>query len=296
MSSVAIIYHRADYDGLFSGAVAALAHSQKSYSLIGWDYGDYVPALPADCSEIVMLDICIPEFMEDPRLTWIDHHKSSITKHGSHKGVQQVGTSACVLAWRYYFPNRPLPEVLRLVGKYDVWDLCEDSVNLQYGLTAGGISSTLQAFELLKTDAESPEQGAVSDLIELGEGAKKWHNAFVAKNEESAYIVDFEGLTFQSICSAHARGSQWIPLRESVSALMAVRVTGDNMVDVSLYHAPGSQSIDLSKIAVKHGGGGHPGACGFRIDKVAALQLGLLGSWSKIGEAMVGVAVKTRCV
>jgi len=32
---------------------------------------------------------------------------------------------------------------------------------------------------------------------------------------------------------------------------------------VSLYHAPGKEHHDLSKIAVIHGGGGHKGACGF---------------------------------
>ena len=33
---------------------------------------------------------------------------------------------------------------------------------------------------------------------------------------------------------------------------------------VSMYHAPGKEDRDLSLIAVKHGGGGHRGACGFR--------------------------------
>jgi len=34
---------------------------------------------------------------------------------------------------------------------------------------------------------------------------------------------------------------------------------------VSLYHIDGHTHHDLSKIAVKYGGGGHRGACGFRI-------------------------------
>lgn len=38
--------------------------------------------------------------------------------------------------------------------------------------------------------------------------------------------------------------------------------------NVSLYHAKHNTGIDLSKIAVKFGGGGHRGACGFQMDKL----------------------------
>lgn len=41
--------------------------------------------------------------------------------------------------------------------------------------------------------------------------------------------------------------------------------------DVSLYHADGKEQHDLSLIAVKYGGGGHRGACGFRSDKLPFL-------------------------
>jgi nanoRNase/pAp phosphatase (c-di-AMP/oligoRNAs hydrolase) len=40
---------------------------------------------------------------------------------------------------------------------------------------------------------------------------------------------------------------------------------------VSLYHAPSKEHHDLSKIAVKYGGGGHRGACGFKTDKLPFL-------------------------
>jgi len=43
--------------------------------------------------------------------------------------------------------------------------------------------------------------------------------------------------------------------------------------NVSLYHAPGKEHHDLSLIAVKHGGGGHRGACGFKTNKLPFLPL-----------------------
>ena len=41
-------------------------------------------------------------------------------------------------------------------------------------------------------------------------------------------------------------------------------LTGDKVL-VSLYHVEGKTHHDLSQIAVKYGGGGHKGACGFQI-------------------------------
>ena len=39
--------------------------------------------------------------------------------------------------------------------------------------------------------------------------------------------------------------------------------------DVSLYHAKHRTDLDLSLIAAKYGGGGHRGACGFRIGNLS---------------------------
>jgi hypothetical protein len=41
----------------------------------------------------------------------------------------------------------------------------------------------------------------------------------------------------------------------------------------SLYHAAGKEHHDLSKIAVKYGGGGHRGACGFQV-KILSQEFG----------------------
>jgi nanoRNase/pAp phosphatase (c-di-AMP/oligoRNAs hydrolase) len=41
--------------------------------------------------------------------------------------------------------------------------------------------------------------------------------------------------------------------------------------NVSLYHSPHNKQHDLSLIAVKYGGGGHKGACGFQADKLPFL-------------------------
>lgn len=71
--------------------------------------------------------------------------------------------------------------------------------------------------------------------------------------------------------------SELIKFIERFSAKWELR---DGYVDVSLYHSPHeNKDYDLSKIAVKYGGGGHRGACGFRVSLKDAVNMGLLGGW-----------------
>jgi hypothetical protein len=59
-------------------------------------------------------------------------------------------------------------------------------------------------------------------------------------------------------------------LKPEHDACLGFNWTGKNW-RASLYHAPGKEHHDLSLIAVKHGGGGHRGACGFVADKLPFL-------------------------
>jgi hypothetical protein len=70
-----VIYHRADYDGLFCRAMAERVLPDAEF--LGWDYGDPVPHVP-DSRELFILDLSVRGLMSHPLLTWIDHHKTAI--------------------------------------------------------------------------------------------------------------------------------------------------------------------------------------------------------------------------
>jgi hypothetical protein len=99
-----VIYHRADFDGLFCREIAQLA--MPDAKLIGWDYGDAEPSIQEDES-LFMLDLSVPGLMSHPKLCWIDHHHSAIMKYGSHiAGVRIDGVAACRLAWQYFIKHK----------------------------------------------------------------------------------------------------------------------------------------------------------------------------------------------
>ncbi len=310
--SVHVIYHRADFDGLFSGAVCLhwLKKAGHDVTLTGWDFGDPVIDVGYENDIVYVVDLpvtCVTP--EDCKMVWIDHHKSSIDSTNPHvPGYRIDGVAACRLAWQWFqqgaegdgteltnaskseYVNRTVrePLALTLAGEYDVWDKRDfRAEQFQFGLTAHGPwkPETL-ADEFLKFsrangaptgDLESMRVGKVCND---GEAAMNWQQAYAEDVcRQRLYMVEWEGLNFCCLASVHARNSMWFPhnaIPLGADALMCYRIEGDGFVKVSLYHRPGGEELDLSPIAVKHSGGGHKGACGFQLTIGQAILEGIL--------------------
>jgi hypothetical protein len=89
-----------------------------------------------------------------------------------------------------------------------------------------------------------------------------------------SFMVEFEGLKFLALttarCNSLTFASKDVP-ETGHDALMGFYFTGQKW-SVSLYHAKHKTGIDLSQIAVKYGGGGHRGACGFQVEKLPFIK------------------------
>ena len=78
--------------------------------------------------EVYMLDMTFPEkvtrrLMKDNKtVTAIDHHVSvkSVTLM-TYKSLYALSHSGCVLAWKYFFPKKPVPEFLLYIEDVDIW-------------------------------------------------------------------------------------------------------------------------------------------------------------------------------
>jgi hypothetical protein len=107
-----VIFHSADYDGIFCREIARKFLPEAE--LIGWNFGDPPLVIPAE-GEIYVLDIPVDRpfgfafahkeehFEWLSRVVWIDHHKSSIETHPTTiPGYRIDGVAACRLAWFYF--------------------------------------------------------------------------------------------------------------------------------------------------------------------------------------------------
>lgn len=295
---IKVIYHRADFDGIFCYQIAKRffeEHYPGQTEYIGWDYNDPLLDVAAD-DKLYMLDISVDGLMDHPNLNWVDHHKSAIDKFGKKPGYQIDGVAACRLAWQYFggvngwageghpikedFIERRVTEPLavRLAGEYDIWDKRDPRVDIfQSGLYSRELTD--EDWKWLLTVADPLKLSeydlgmanmVVMKLLEDGGTIRRYQNKTDASIvEHRSFLIDWEGLKFLVLNTARCN-SLTFAVRDlpetGHDALMGFYFTGSAW-RFSLYHANHRKDIDLSLIAVKHGGGGHRGACGFQLDK-----------------------------
>jgi oligoribonuclease NrnB/cAMP/cGMP phosphodiesterase (DHH superfamily) len=123
-SKTTVIYHSADFDGLFCREIARKFLGNDNVDYIGWDYGNAKIPFPPE-GMVYVLDLSPELFSDDSgedlmpydpaRLIWIDHHKTAIDKfdgqddpeanlkmHPRLPGYRIDGVAACRLAWQWF--------------------------------------------------------------------------------------------------------------------------------------------------------------------------------------------------
>jgi oligoribonuclease NrnB/cAMP/cGMP phosphodiesterase (DHH superfamily) len=256
-----------------------------------------------DYDEVYIVDLSVDELMSRhelrEKIVWIDHHKSAIEKWDNIDDAAKLvgyridGVAACRLCWQWFFlgyeievyENLPTkqdfidrkvkePALIRLAGEYDIWDHRDpDGKALQFGLRALSDSSYRL---LVDNEFLGAVTGARTPSHELFSAVTDGHSikSYVDKQSDEysaayAHTIKWNGLTF-CVLNIGQRGNSDLlkgGIKPEHDACFAWRYDG-NKVLVSLYHIDGKTHHDLSLIAVKYGGGGHKGACGFRVPLV----------------------------
>lgn len=127
MSKVVCIYHANCFDGICSAWVVSRVYPQATF--IPYAYGDPVPIdLIEQDDKVIMVDISFKRNEMENLKNWcndllvLDHHK---TAQANCEGLDfckfDMNESGASLAWRHYFPNEPLPALVKYVADRDLW-------------------------------------------------------------------------------------------------------------------------------------------------------------------------------
>lgn len=279
--SVKIFYHSSDPDGWCSAAI--IKHEYQTADLYPINYGEPFPWSQINkTDDIWMADFCLQPF-EDmitlkkscKSLTWIDHHISALNAYKESgitlNGLQANGRGACELVWKFVYPDTPIPRAVDLIASYDVWDHSNpDTVPFIYGIRSFKDTSPTNALlwntilffrekSNWKIEAIINRGAVVLDYI-YSENAD-YVQAYSFETEIDGYrvIACNRGIAGKKLFDA-----VWDDSKYDIACTFC-RLPSKKWT-VSLYSD--KPNVDVSKIAVKYGGGGHAGASGCQVDEL----------------------------
>jgi oligoribonuclease NrnB/cAMP/cGMP phosphodiesterase (DHH superfamily) len=286
-----VVIHHHDEDGRAAAAVVRLGVKgrTKEFLFIEAMYGKEIPfdQLRED-DEIYVVDysmqkpgdwdklLAIPKKAGYP-VTWIDHHVTAIeaangTPAEKLPGIRKEGKKAgCMLAWDFFFPDAPAPAIIGLISDRDTWtwEHGDETAFLHAGLQMEDTSpeSPMWRHMLVPSDCGTP--AALRTLVEFGKCVVQYKQRFYSRlRKKLAYEVEFEGHKALAInvCGLGSEafgfpGGYRGEMPDEWDILITFYFGGEHFT-VSLY----SKKVDVSAIAKKYGGGGHPGASGFQTD------------------------------
>lgn len=261
--------------------------------------------------KIIIVDIpyfpAVAETVGEENVTWIDHHKSSIEDFDSKEipGIRSRAMSGCELAYLYFYgcqqdidyvksldPLEPhnthsdiirmkAPTLVKYIGIYDNWNFEEVLPDALPFFTALSQTRPLDNFgqgygiwKKLYSDCNMPvirqdtiEKGNIILSYNYGNDAK-----VTATNGCPCKIKGFEKYK-AIICNTSTRGSlSFSSVKDKYEIGIMYTIDKVGCVNLSLYVINGDPKIDASEICKKFGGGGHPGAGGFKLDKYNELM------------------------
>jgi len=267
-----ICFHHNDPDGHASGAIVRYALGD-AVTLVESDYDDTV-TIPWDlveqAAQVIVADFSFPvadmqRLAEGRDLVWIDHHKSAITEFAGiadhWPGIRDVSEAACVLTWKYFFPQRPMPKAVILVGDRDTWRWAEkDTGPFNESLhNRDHHASNVAFWKPLLDDDQSTLEKMIKEGVWLREiNLRKVDRMMKARSFE----IRFEGYRTLAV-NVRGNGDVGNYGRDRGYEIVYTYVDKMQAGGLSTFVTLFSDQVDVSVIAKRYGGGGHAGAAGF---------------------------------
>lgn len=288
--------HHTDLDGAASAAIVCYYMNSKfkKVDFLAFNYSDKIPSV-ADYREVWLVDISLGKDTvkilnewkaAGLRVGWIDHHKTAIGKEekvvvedgGSIMGWRKIGESACVLTWKYFFPNSAIPSIIAYLGAYDVHDKesynWHNTLRIQYAIRAlCGMKSPERILDHVLHVA-GYAYDSMPDLISRGNDIV---NFIFEKNKNECEEFSFEANVFipdeismrkkRAICinSLEFSSTTFSSIYDENKHDMMIVFTfiPNGTFRFSLYTT--KNDVDCGAIAKMMGGGGHTQAAGFHM-------------------------------
>ncbi len=266
MKKILVFYHGRCADGTGAAWVAWKKFGNKA-EYLPIEPREQLKTLPKN-REIYLLDNSYPAVYlkklakAGNRVTIIDHHKSSEKDvEFAQNGVFDLNHSAAVLTWEFFFPKKPTPKLLLHIEDFDLWKFTmADTKKVSAFFAWAGFE--IGEFNLLMKQFATPAKkkkmlGKAHILIEN-------EDRLAERLLKNAELVSFSGHKVLAVNS---------PILNSQIGARLWQIKGPFSI---VWHERGGRryfsmrcdkegTFDVSKVAARYGGGGHPAASAFSL-------------------------------
>ncbi len=278
--NIKVLFHSNCHDG-FAAALCAWRKFGSEAKYIPVRHQEPIPESINFGDVVYILDFSYPraeleEIMAMAKeVTVLDHHKTAQEQLlGLSNAIFNLNKSGAELAWSYWNPDTPCPDLIRYVGDRDLW-----KKELPY---SERVHLALRSFpldffvwnELLKMN------NYVEFMKIIGKSLLEKRNSEIEEILLTAEIKEFLGYKVTVLNTDH-----WDLISDACNQLCEEHPE----CDFSLNYFPSTKDpnqirfslrsvgdFDVSALAVKYGGGGHLNAAGFKVEKDFVIALGWL--------------------
>jgi uncharacterized protein len=270
-------YHASDFDGKCSAAIVKMVFNNCELYPVKYDDGTDPLSIVEKNEQVFIVDFSFKPFIMQrlntiANLVWIDHHKTAIDKIDADlqyniMGIREIGRAGCELTWEYFYSRDNMPEAVRLLGRYDVWDHVNvpGALEFQYGIRTikdtdpNDLSFWSYLFNTPGYVEEIKDKGRI--ILEY----ESLQNEIYAKS--CSFTKNIHGIPFiiinKGLCNSMIFNSVKDP---SIHMAMMAFVYRHEQWCFSMYTE--DPVVDVSAIASIYGGGGHRQAAGFSCSSI----------------------------
>lgn len=265
---IVIFYHADCLDG-FGSAYAAWKKFGDSAEYLPAKYGHEPLVEEAAGRDAFFIDFCYPKEVMDKvvgsatSLVVLDHHEGvKEVVEGMPAYVYDANRSGATIAWSYFHPDVPTPELLKHIEDEDLYRFNMPDTRA-LGVFLSAHDSSFSFWDQVAADLEDRDKR--KEVLSRANVYVEYFNHLVELSVTHAHPVLFE--EYRVLL---ANTSPMKTLKSAVGNALAKKMppfglvmsVHPNGLGVSIR---GDGSVDVSVIARKYGGNGHPSSSGFHI-------------------------------
>jgi oligoribonuclease NrnB/cAMP/cGMP phosphodiesterase (DHH superfamily) len=258
-----VFYHANCPDG-WTAAYAAWTKLKDTAKYVPVNYGDKPWKYLSTGDRVYILDFSFDrdtmiKMMKMTRVICLDHHKTAKEALlGLNCAIFDMNKSGAMLAWEYWHPNEPAPDLIRYVQDRDLWRKELPYTEEIYM----GLLEQPQTFERWDELARMPyfvdEMRAIGQPLYL----KKMSEVRVKADSANWYTIADYLVPVVDNCSRYYSDVCYELLIRYPQAKFSVAWRDDTVNNVRRWDFRSKGSFDVSAIAKQFGGGGHLNASG----------------------------------